>query len=632
MPSSRWHFVLVVLAVCVPILAPYATYRLPYDQSLPLQALAILLAVCALLLGAWPLTGIPSPSQRPVETSGAPEAESTGGGLITKARSRWNALWTLLYRRTARSLRWSLALYAAAALWAGAIGLASGHSLPRVAGQLLSMGLLPLAALAGLGLPRHQLRLGAGVVVLATGLPVLGHAIFSAFRVLATGEPQRLYLPGGVSVTASALLALTLVLAFADESHRLRRLGGWLIAALLLLSIAGSGVRGLWLVTVPTLILATLLAAPATARRRRMLGLGVAGLLGLAVAAGAWSAIQHRLHQPSTNLLPGRYGTTTLQRLPPAGLEWVSSPVPGAQLRKLATWSGSHSVNDGYGIPLPGPGLYRLSATAHAPAGAPGLLAARWHDVWGRPLRYPPPELVLQIPPGAGWRDVEAFALAPPGTASAQLRLGGTGDEDKPRLLRRVSLERIADPELGGVLVQGLYFRERLATIVNPFGAGSKAMRSSVSFRAEESRALLRAIRDAPWWRQLAGHGLGATFSIDTSVARPLSPLLDPNKLHYIHNFYLFLPFKLGLIFGLLAAWALVAWLPAGLRRQQRLPAGLDRRLCAAVLASWIGYLAWSLTSPEILSFRMAPLWGLMLALVARLSAGEDDSAEATSR
>jgi O-antigen ligase len=128
----------------------------------------------------------------------------------------------------------------------------------------------------------------------------------------------------------------------------------------------------------------------------------------------------------------------------------------------------------------------------------------------------------------------------------------------------------------------------------------------SVSLRLAESRSLLARLRTSGWPSRLFGHGLGATFDAGRGTG---------DSTNYVHNFYLFLLFKLGLVGTVLVLAAFALWcrylLVALLARRAGTPA---RVRLAAALAAWLAYLLWSVSSPEILDFRIAPLWGLLLA------------------
>jgi hypothetical protein len=130
-----------------------------------------------------------------------------------------------------------------------------------------------------------------------------------------------------------------------------------------------------------------------------------------------------------------------------------------------------------------------------------------------------------------------------------------------------------------------------------------------VASRLAETRAVAAAIRRAPWTRRLLGHGLGATFE----AAVPGSG----GRQNYLHNFYVFLAFKLGIVGGALVAGALALWMGSLVAWSRRAPAGAARRFLAASTGAWAGLLVLAVSSPEILNFRVAPVLGWLLAASA---------------
>lgn len=143
---------------------------------------------------------------------------------------------------------------------------------------------------------------------------------------------------------------------------------------------------------------------------------------------------------------------------------------------------------------------------------------------------------------------------------------------------------------------------------------GSPAIDGGVSYRVLELRAILSEWRRASLGRLLVGQGLGATFAFDNLTWTPDGRQVRVPEASYIHNFYLFLAFKLGLagvaaLTGLLSiAWWVIGAVHRGGGR------GSSVWIAAGAGAAWLAYLAWSVTSPEIYNFRVAPLWGAVLA------------------
>ena len=153
-------------------------------------------------------------------------------------------------------------------------------------------------------------------------------------------------------------------------------------------------------------------------------------------------------------------------------------------------------------------------------------------------------------------------------------------------------------------------------------GAGAApeafAQDASIAFRLRETRAIASEIRRSAWPIQLLGHGLGARYAIDTLGYDSHGQVQRFNSPNYIHNFYLFLPFKLGLVGTVEVLAALGIWVWVAVAGARARPLGTwDRRYFAAAAASWITYILWSAAAPEILDFRMAAIWGMLAATTA---------------
>ena len=140
-------------------------------------------------------------------------------------------------------------------------------------------------------------------------------------------------------------------------------------------------------------------------------------------------------------------------------------------------------------------------------------------------------------------------------------------------------------------------------------------------FRFKEAAAVVHAIGAESWARRLVGAGLGATVALDTKGYNNSGQVVQFGETNYLHNYYLFLAYKLGMLGTLLVLAALAAVVVAAVRGGSRFAGGLPERLfLSAVAGSWVAYAFMSLAAPEILDFRMAPLWGLLFAVAARVS------------
>ncbi len=158
-------------------------------------------------------------------------------------------------------------------------------------------------------------------------------------------------------------------------------------------------------------------------------------------------------------------------------------------------------------------------------------------------------------------------------------------------------------------------------------GSALRSLRSpraddTMRYRLAESAALLETWRQAGMFRRVVGHGLGAVIRFDNPSWAAGGERVVEDEANYLHNAYLFLLYKLGLV-GVLAG---LAWLVmVGIYLRRAVEGVRDWRSGAAGLA-WAGYWIWAVTSPEIIDFRMAPLLGALTAAVVVPSQGSSAS------
>jgi O-antigen ligase len=491
-----------------------------------------------------------------------------------------------------RPVMLGVALYAVAALHGMVVAVVRGNDLKLAAGQLLAMGLLPLAAVVALGVSTTlSLRAFATGVVGAVAAGTLVQGVVAGPAMVAHFPGTRLMLPNATSVAGAAAMALLFALALTRSGRTFARALAWAAAALTVALIFVSGTRSQWLVLPLGLAcLFTVALGPRTLFSRR---LALAWGTALVVIAGAAAVTAWWWTRPRPNLASGTLDTTTGARDATAT---VRLPGGAVRVRGSLTCRGSGIV------------YMRLRGTGEAPTAGPDRVV--WLAVAGvapsefwivhRPL---PAETTLAVrledPSNLGCRTtmfaVEAIAPGP----LAEVVGGLTG-----------MLHRPPDPGSGTT-------------------PGVAAGDASVAFRLRETRAVLTAIKQVswPWW--LVGQGLGATYGFETLGYDNQGRIVRYERPNYIHNFYLFLLFKLGVLGALavLAALAMWAWTAANGARAQ--PAGTsDRWFLAAAAASWVTYLAWSVAAPEILDFRLAPVWGLLVATTARTVGRPEASGE----
>jgi hypothetical protein len=181
----------------------------------------------------------------------------------------------------------ALALYGAAAVQGAVVALARGNNTALIAGQFLSMILLPLGAAAALGLLRQEgWRPFATGLVAAAGLGGLVQLVLTVPTAINGPPGFRLMLPNGGSFAGVAPLALFLAAALARGGGRRLRVLVWATGAVMLAIILGTGVRSQWLV-LPAGVATYAVLAAGRARLLSRRTLVIAGPVIFVLCAGA---------------------------------------------------------------------------------------------------------------------------------------------------------------------------------------------------------------------------------------------------------------------------------------------------------------------------------------------------------
>lgn len=498
------------------------------------------------------------------------------------------------------------------ACWTGAtvlgaiVAVVRGNQLALIAGQLLSMGLLPVACVAGLALPDGldlRRRLSTGVVG-AVAVGALAQISWWAWSLSQGLLQHRFYLPNMASVVAPALLALLLAVALgARPERRLRILAGFGAVTTLLIIVA-SAVRALWALTVPALLLLAVLW-PGWLRRLGALGWGLV-IAVLTVVGGGNMWLEHRFATPERNLVaepPSVMAISNLRREEriaalndPEGALTLHLPRPPGYVSAL--------------LPLDGPGTYLLRGRFSASGSGSARLMVYWALDQGR---------VLSSTGVRIWADEQdvvkrRFSAPPQRARCARLHLRPEGEADGAWRIEELALWRVGPASVEPLLRQREIWVQRLTSLAVLVGGELPRRDPALEFRLTESSRVLGAVSASPWWSQLLGHGLGATVHIGRHGFDNRGNWIYYDDVNYIHNFYLFLLYKLGAVGGLLAVVALLLWLGHAVAARRAAGDEWGRAFAAAAATAWAAYCAWSVTSPEILDFRMAPLWGLLVA------------------
>lgn len=482
-----------------------------------------------------------------------------------------------------RSSLGGLALYGAAAVQGGIVALVRGNQMAFVAGQALSMILLPLGALVGLELSRRgEWRPFATGLVIATGAGSIVQLVLTIPVAVVAPAGFRLFVPNAPSMAGMAPLGLFFAAALAWTGRWPARAVGLIVAGATVVLIAWSGIRSQWL-AMPFGVAAYAAVAFGRSRLFARRTLAVAGT-GVAVTALALGAATLWWMRVRPSLLPSGAAAAPLQPGTPLTLPLDAAPHGLLRIRGVLTCRGT--------------GRIVLSARQEqmAAGGAPATLAT---------LACSPvaSDFSMIVVPAPGSSGVALSILDPEGIGGA---VSGIAVEDlQPRpvadLAFHVQALLTRPPDPGGLK-----------------GPEAFAGDASIAFRLREMRAIAAELRRSGVALLIFGHGLGATFPINTLGYDSRGQIRQFNQPNYIHNFFFFLPFKLGAVgtaavLGALAIWVLAA--VAGARLHAA--GGADRHFFAAAAASWITYTVWSAAAPEILDFRMAAIWGMVAATVA---------------
>ena len=483
-----------------------------------------------------------------------------------------------------RPTRLALALYGAAAVQGALVALARGNEPTLIAGQVLAMSLLPLGGAAALGLlPRGEWRPFAIGFVAAVG--VAGAIQLAMTLPTAINGPPgfRLLLPTGGSLAGSALLGLFLAGALTRAGRPWTRALAWAAGAVMLALIVGTGIRSQWLV-LPAGIAAYALLAAGRARLFSARTLAIVGpvilVLSVGAAAATWWWFRSR---PA--IVPEPPAAAVVE---PGAPILFALPIATRGAIRIEGALTCRAPGYAYVTVGGGPSSPDAPAGTTRQIGVAGAVAASFQMV---------------LTPRPGERTVVLQLLDPD-------HLGCTASRLRAEELRPAALAR---------------FGERVAALLHrppDPGAGTApeafAQDASIAFRLRETSAIASEIRRAAWPVWMLGRGLGARYAIETlgyDSHGQVERFANPN---YIHNFYLFLPFKLGLLGSVEVLVALGIFVRTAARgARERPPGAADRHFFAAAAAAWITYILWSAAAPEILDFRLAAVWGMLAATTA---------------
>ena len=490
------------------------------------------------------------------------------------------------------AVRAGLILYAGAALWGAAVGLAAANPPSRVVAQAASMLLLPIGFLAFAVPPRLTSRALVSGLGAAAGLCFLAHLVALAAPAELgppDGEAFRLVFRNEIGFGSLGVLVVVLGVAWLRAGGGLPAIAIAVIASIL---VVGGMSRGGWLAASAGLIVLFLLDG----RRDWRWPLKVlAGVGAGAIAVVVLSTLAARAGHEIIVISRDDAAPTPSESGRPPDARVVPPPV-----RVTATGSGAvvEVVRD---RPIHGNGL-ELDVTLRGDRQGAANLTVVLSGSYGAL-----PQTPYAFEGGTRARRLHRFLRLPAGTERVSAHLAarsGTWTVEELRLW-----------VLPGATARWLRaISWRLTSVAA--AVASPSSDSTLAYRLQEWRAVRSQWSRASLGRLLAGQGLGALFAFPNSSWDDEGRRVVAPAASYIHNFYVFLGFKLGLA-GVLALGGLllvVGWTSSRALAARDRPGAGETWFLAAAASGWLSFLAWSLTSPQILDFRMAPIWGALLA------------------
>lgn len=564
-------------AVVVIVLGPYLTVWLPFRRGLEAQALLVVIAIFLPIACSW----MRNRSFRP-----PPDGAAT--------------------------LRAGIVIYGAVAAGGAIVGLVARNEIQLVAGQLLAMALLPAGFVASLAVDharRHHiiLRTLVASTVFACGI----HFVYWGWRA-ATGRPLfRLYLPNAIS--AAGLIMISLLLTAAAVMTLKGRSRIWAVVAIALMAVyvVGSGTRSLWLATLiagSVFLFLELMFGVDPRTRWRIVLVTVGGALGILVLFGL------ALWGPRVEVLPEVGIDSPFWRTPP-GCRIVDSAngEPELLLSRQAG-DGSKRLQLSNLRPTSSGGLYRASAEIRGSGHGQASVDFVFSAPDGKNLR----RLRLELLGAQRWTRVARVETRVPDNASAVSVAISTNPADGADWrIRRLRLERYREWLPRPVQRQLLYTADRLIGPALAITTGTGRPLPSLDYRLRETSRVIEVFRKAPIGSRLFGRGLGARLPFSGPGYDATGRLVEVTDPNYLHNFYAFLMYKLGIVGSFLVATSISIWLWCAVRQLCNSRNQGSIHLLSAVIACWCGYLAWAIVSPELIDFRVSPVLGMTLGLLS---------------
>jgi len=484
---------------------------------------------------------------------------------------------------------WTLGVWTMAAVWGVGLGLCFGNPLRNILSQAVAMLLLPLSTAV---FARHRecsaQRLSIGM---ATGL---------LLALLVRGWTQHSpgvagFLGARLRIGAASLADMGTILVLLGAGLTIAGRRPWLgiaVSGLGSLSVLAGLSRGQWLATGLGCSVVAIASLPT--RRRRLALLTFIASAVTAVVGAVWVC---------------RGGVERLD----TGLRLADLPL------EASVGGGGATITD---LDAPPVAALVVEGSMRAGRGDRCLVWSLGRDAHGHRVAR-----AWATVHGTGVADTFTVVLARPKAVST-VRLGLSALRGHCRLqsIRVAAIERpraawlrgllslpVTEKRVGAADASGVLFAlgRRLRRLAVALRAPSADV--TLGYRLAEQRALEEHWRRASRWRNLLGHGLGASIAFANPSWDEAGHRIIAERTSYLHNAYAALVFRMGMI-GIVACGALgvlCAWMLLRMRRRPAWPA-------AAIAATLVAYLLWSALSPQILNFRLVPLLGALVAIAAR--------------
>jgi len=577
-PAPSIGSVSIVLAVAVfgLILGPYLTVWLPFRRSLEVRAVLVLV-----------FTTIP---------------------LVVGLRQKG---WLQRILEAPRPVSVGVVLWAAAAGLGTIVGLIRGNELYLIAGQIVSMALLPFAFVAARSLDMiNRARVFATALVGAVFAACLLHFGYWTVRMLIDRPLLRLYLPKGLSVVGVSIMALIIALTLAAQKGGRSRTLGLVCAPVFGIYILGSGTRSV--VAAAGLVVVVFLLVWGTARsgiRGPAAAVIIVAVIGLTVFSGlaaAWNAPRVSVFPMESFLEP--------YWVPPFGGEVVVVDAPGGVEMEIV-WGPDgqarpHWISSPY--PINPRGVHRVSVEMMGEGTGTGLI----NFVFLTPSLDFCAERGFRVEAGDGWR---LFESALPrelegGAGVVRIRVGSARGAHGTWRARNVRMEEYSEILPRPVQHNLVFLYDRIVSTWGMIRAGKLNQDPSMRVRLKETRAVFDQVAKASLPTRIFGHGLGARLELEVLGYNTLGEKTVIKNPNYIHNFFAFLALKLGLLGGLSILAAFIAWICRSVQMISHRTRHGGVGPGAASLAVWVAYIAWSVFCPQLIDFGDAPLFGFFLA------------------